>query len=394
VLTRKPSAGEPGLYLSASTEQYKRNRALGANKTDYNIQADDRRILTARVMENYVVADMGAVALGVEARRDRGDATNRRWPGGTPGPNYTWNQDLNLRTYGAFAQGQYKPIASLKLIGGARVDRLDYDIANRKLPAASVTYHKSVATPRGGVVWTPLGSLDLFANIGQGYRSPNQTEISPSGSLGPLGASGGTPYPDLAPPKVTSKDAGATLYGSTWRLTGARYHTLNESEIIQVSPGVFSTVGNTIRDGWEVEATMTPTGTIDAYASYGRIMQARILSAAAGQADRVPVPRDTWKGGLGYHAPFGVMLDVDASYISRVPYFAGSPLTLVYTRQYTRFDARATRGVGQLDVTAFATAQPVEYGAEAASAVSAGLLIDPRPKSELGVSVRYRFGRY
>ena len=54
---------------------------------------------------------------------------------------------------------------------------------------------------------------------------------------------------------------------------------MNESEIAQVSPGVFATVGNTIRDGWETDASYAIADALGLYGSFGRIMQARILSA-------------------------------------------------------------------------------------------------------------------
>ena len=394
MLTRKPATGDAGLHFSAAAEDYHRNRALGANKTDFNVQGDDRTILTARAVNDVQVGQTAALSIGVETRRDHGDAINRRWPNGTPGPTYSWNQQLKLLTYGAFTQGQYKPIESIKLLAGARLDAFDYDINNRKLPAASLKYSKSAFTPRGGVVWTPIQALDLFANIGQGFRSPNQTEISPSGSVGPLGAAGGTAYPDLAVPKVTSHDFGLNAaFGRRLNVRAASYHTLNENEILQVSPGVFASVGNTTRDGWEAESRFVATNGLDFYASYGRIIRAQINNVAPGAQDRVPVPKHTIKGGLGYTAPLGLLLNVDASYISKVPYFAGTPLQLVYTRQYTRFDVRVTRDIRDLTLAGFVTSQPVALSAEAASATAAGLFIEPRPKTEVGVSARYRFWR-
>ena len=394
VLMRSPLGGAPGFHVSAYGENYKRTRALGANKTDYNIQSDDRRIFGVRAVHDVLFNERTALAVGAETRSDRGNAINQRWPGGAPGPNYTFDQDLRLLTYAAFAQGQYKAADFLKIVGGARYDVFDYDIRNRKLPAASLKYKQPVATPRAGVVVTPFKWLDVFANIGQGFRSPNQTEISPSGNLGPLGASGGTSYPDLKPPKVASKDVGAKwLVTDRWQISAARYHTLNENEITQTAPGVFASVGNTIRDGWEADTRLDLTEAIGVYASYGHIMQARILTAAPGQQDRIPIPKGTAKAGIAYTAVGGFAVNFDASYISRVPYFAGSPLQLIWTRQYSRFDGRISYPYRQLDLTGFVVEQPVRFSAEAASAIASGLFIDTRPKSEVGLSVRWRFAR-
>jgi outer membrane receptor protein involved in Fe transport len=395
VFTGAPLSGNDGLRTTAYYEDYKRTRALGANLTDLNVQRDDRRVLGARVVESIRLGRVAALDIGADTRRDRGDAINRRWLSGVPGPNYSANQDLNLLTYGAFAQGQFKPIQQVKLVGGLRWDAFDYTITNRKLPAASVQYDKSIVTPRVGIVVTPLAALDLFANLGQGFRSPNQSEISPSGGVGPLGASGGTAYPGLAVPKATSRDIGFTAYPTArWQLSAAGYHTLNENEITQVSPGVFASVGNTTRDGWEVETAVTVSDATNLYASYGRIIRAQINNPLPGTADRLSVPAHTLKSGVGYAVPTGagrILINVDGSYISGVPFFAGTPLQLQYTRQYTRFDVRTTYERQQLQVTAFATSQPVQFSSEVATSTATGVVLDPRPSTEAGVSFRYRF---
>jgi outer membrane receptor protein involved in Fe transport len=304
VFTRLPAQGEAGLHVSTYIEDYFRTRALGANPTDLNIQTDDRWIMGVRALENVVIGDRAGIAFGAELRRDRGDAIHHRWPAGAPGPNYTFNQDLSLLTYGVFAQGQIRPRPALKLLGGFRVDRFDYAIKNRKLPAASLDYNQSAVTPRAGIVWSPVRTLDLFANVGEGIRSPNQTEISPSGNVGPLGATGGRAFPDLKPPKVRSYDFGATLLGGErWGISAAKYHTINENEIIAVAPGVFESAGNTTRAGWEVESRMAAGEQLILYGSYGRINKAKINIAAPGAATRAFCSRTHRESGRSLHNP-------------------------------------------------------------------------------------------
>ena len=396
VVTRTPARGEAGLHVSAAVEDYSRTRALGANTTDFNVQMDDRWITQARVVENLVFGVRAGVAVGVELRGDRGDSINQRWPAGTPDINYTWNQDLTLLTYAAFAHGQVKPIESIKLIGGARIDTFDYDIHNRKLPAASVKYTKSVATPRGGIVWTPVKALDLFTNVGQGFRSPNQTEISPSGALGPLGAPGGTPYADLAVPKVKSYDFGATAsMTNRWSVTAAAYHTFNEVEILQVAPGVFSSVGDTVRNGWEVESRVEASRQTTVYGSLAEITKAKLNNPPPNAASLFLVPKHMVKGGVAQTVgmPSGqLLLNADAYYMSGIPFFTGPPLNQSgVSRAYARYDVRGTYELGRLQYTVYGTFQPNSYISEAISVIAAGLFYDPRPKTDIGLSVRYRF---
>jgi outer membrane receptor protein involved in Fe transport len=395
VFTRTPAKGEAGLQLSTFFEHYQRTRAVGANPTDLNVQEDHRNILGARALENMAFGARASLAVGAELRRDRGDAINQRWLANLPSPNYSFNQDLNLLWYGAFAQGQVKPIASLKLLGGLRADTFDYTVNNRKLPAASVKYKQTATTPRAGIVWSPLKALDLFSNVGEGVRSPNQTEISPSGGLGPLGAPGGMGFSNLAPPKVKSYDVGTTAsVTDRWRVSAARFHTLNQNEIVQVAPGAFDSVGNTTRDGWELESRVSATDTLGLYGSVGEITRARINNPLPNTAYLLSVPKHTIKGGAEYTAPVSagrLLLNVDLFYISRVPYFSGTPLTLQYARPLTRYDVRGTYEVRKAEFTVFATFQPRRYTSEAFSAIAAGFFYDPRPTTQVGLVVRYHY---
>ncbi|WP_271003221.1 TonB-dependent receptor domain-containing protein, partial [Listeria seeligeri] len=119
-----------------------------------------------------------------------------------------------------------------KLLGGLRYDRFDYDINNRKLPAASTSYKDGVFTPKIGAVWTVMPKLDVFANVAQGFRSPAAEQISGSGSTGPLGAAGGL-ISQVSPTKVRSYDLGFTAAPAEgWTASGAVYYTLNEDEIV------------------------------------------------------------------------------------------------------------------------------------------------------------------
>jgi hypothetical protein len=238
--------------------------------------------------------------------------------------------------------------------------------------------------------------LDVFANIGQGFRSPNQTEISPSGALGPLGAAGGAPFAQLAVPKVKSYDFGATTgVTDVWTVTVARYHTFNQNEIIQVAPGVFDSVGDTIRNGWDVESRVTPTATTSIYGSLAEITEARINNPPPNSANLFLVPKHMVKGGMAQTLPIPagqLRLNLDAYYISGIPYFTGPPLLLRgVSRPYSRYDLRGTYERGAVQYTAYATFQPTEFSSEPISVIGAGVFYDPRPAAEGGLMVRYRY---
>ncbi|MBS0355884.1 MAG: TonB-dependent receptor [Proteobacteria bacterium] len=395
VFNLAPRYGDEGLSATLYAEDYQRRRSVGANTTDINMQEDDRRILGGRILNNLRIGDRANLALGAELRQDRGDGIVRRWSVSQATQDYLTNQNLDLLTYGLFVQGQYKPWRTLKLLGGLRWDGFDYSIRNRKLPAASTEYSGSVTTPRVGIVWTVFEGMELFANTGEGFRSPSQAELSPSGSFGPLGASGGVANTGLNAPKVRSRDAGINaLLGDGWQLTGAVYHTTNEDEISQIAPGIFASVGNTTRDGWELEARWLGDDAFSWYGSFGKLIKARINSATPGTADRLSLPGNTIKTGVAYTRPAGagrLLFNADVAYISATPYFEGTPLSLSHAKQYIRYDLRASLEHGVNRYTTYAVLQPLKYSSESIIGSAGGQLLDPRPQVIVGAAWQRRF---
>jgi hypothetical protein len=134
------------------------------------------------------------------------------------------------------------------------------------------------------------------------------------------------------------------LLDNRWKVTAAKYHTLNQSEIVMVAPNVFDTVGNTSRDGWELESRVITGERFSFYGSLGEINKAKVNNPLPNTAYLLSVPHDTVKAGFAYtsRAPNSMVFNADFFYISGIPYFTGTPLVLKYSRCYTRFDLRAT----------------------------------------------------
>ncbi|MCC7313002.1 MAG: TonB-dependent receptor [Sulfuritalea sp.] len=395
VLTRTPSKGEEGLHATAYAEHYDKRRAnpVTGNVNALNVQNDDRAVAGARALYNIVFTDRAALAFGGEVRADRGTGVNQRWPTSAgPGNTYSNNWDLDLLTYGLFVQGQYRVLDSLKLVGGLRVDAFDYSIENRKRPAASLDYNKSVKTPRAGVVWTPVKTLDFFANVGEGFRSPAERELSPPGGVGPLGAAGGSPFPDLKPPKVKAYDFGFNAaLGSQWKVSAAKYHSLNQGEIRETTPGsgVYANLGDTTRDGWEIDLHFFATDALSFYASYGKV-KGRVNNPTTVEQNLISgLPEDTYRLGAEYATQLAggrLFVNADAFHISGAPYYSGVSPAPLFSRPYTRYDLRLSFEQGRWRYTGFGTFQPRDYASE-----QAGATVDPRPKADVGVAVAYKF---
>ncbi|TLX54440.1 ligand-gated channel [Stutzerimonas nosocomialis] len=394
VINRSPADGEAGLYYTAYYENFRRVRGIANGADTHNYGKDDRDIYGGRLAYNFVHEDSAALMVGADVRRDKGDAYRQQYRNFEPTPNFYYDFDMDLITYGVFAQGQYKPFDSLKLLGGVRYDRFDYDIENLKFRNADTGYHSSVTTPKFGLVWTPITQLELFTNVAQGFRSPAAEYISAgSGSALPPSETGGQINGNVRPSKVKSYDVGFTVR-PTDRLSNTTefYYIQNDSETIQTSPGVYEQVSDTTRKGVETSFNYQATSTVSTYASYGRIIDAVIDNPAPGTGARLVVPEHTYKAGVQYRDAFmggQLTLNADAYHLGGIPYYVGTEKKEM--PPYTRYDLRATYDYSAYQFSIYSTFQPHRYGSEVAYGTSSGLVIVPQPSTTLGASVRYFF---
>lgn len=390
VFNRAPADGARGWSATAYAEQFQRTRGASAGGSLHNVGTDDRDIFGGRLAWDLAPGPSASLLVGVDLRRDRGDATRQRYINGAPTLNYLTNLDLRLDTAGLFAQGQYRLSPALALTAGLRVDSFDYAIGNRKRPDASTAYSDTVATPRAGLSWRAGAALSLFANAAEGFRSPAAQQISPAGAIGPLDQPGGSVNTAIAPSRVRSYDAGFSAYpASGWHLAGSVYHTINQDEIVLVAPDVFRSAGDTTRQGLELETRYSPGPAWSLYANAARIVRARINNPAPGTGALLSVPRDQLKIGAQFRR--GQMtLNTDASLLARIPYYSGAPLRERTMPSYTSYDLRAAWDIDAWQLALYATLQPQAIS-EAAYATAAGLYVSPQPRRHGGISLRYRF---
>ncbi|MBD8680252.1 TonB-dependent receptor [Pseudomonas sp. CFBP 13719] len=394
VFNRSPAEGEAGLYYTAYYEDFRRVRGISNGTNTHNYGKDDRDIYGGRLAYNFVYEDTASLMVGTDVRRDKGDAFRQQYRNFQPTQNFYYDFDMDLITYGVFAQGQYKPIDSLKLLAGIRHDRFDYDIDNLKFRDASTGYNSSVTTPKFGVAWTPIDQLELFTNVAQGFRSPAAEYISSgSSSALPLRDTGGQINGSVRPSKVKSYDVGFTLRPTdSLSSTTEFYYIQNDSETVQTSPGVYEQVGDTTRKGLETSVNYQATSTVSSYISYGRIIDAVITNPAPGIGARLVVPEHTYKAGVEYRDGFmggQVTLNADAYHLGGIPYYVGTGRKTMPA--YTRYDLRASYDYSDYQFSVYGTFQPHRYGSEVAYGTNTGLVIVPQPSTTLGASVRYFF---
>ena len=395
VANRRPAAGEAGWFATAYAEDFERSRAIQASPTQHTFGYDDRIIAGARAGNTWTFGDTAILTLGAEARQDKGDALRQQYRNGQPTASYVNNQALDLLAYGAFIQGQYRVLPGVKLHGGARYDRFEHDVENRKLPAASTAYKGAVVTPKYGATWQVRPGLALYANVAQGLRSPAAEQISSSGSPGPLGAPGGRSNTNIDPSRVRSRDLGFHARPAAGvDVSGVVYDIGNDDEIVNMAPDVFVAAGRTTRRGAELDLRYQGSSAFGAYLSYGRILRARLDNPAPGAGALLSVPAHTWKAGAQYRGAIGpgrLTVNGDVYVTARNPYYMGTPLVRRDMPTYVRYDVKVRYDVGAFQGALFATLQPHAFASDIAYGTTAGLVLATVPQATAGASLRYFF---
>lgn len=375
-LNRRPEQGDNGWHATAFVDKYKKRRlSWGSNAID------DRTVYGGRALYHFNPDPRWAVTVGADMRGDHGKGYSYSMPFSGTYNNY-W--DLNLLTYGVFGQAQWEVVDNLKLMAGARYDRFDYKINNRKRANGDIDYSSSVFTPRAGVAWTPIPQLELYANMGEGFRAPAAAEITPGGSSTLLNLG-------LKAPKYKNKEVGfSSQLGSRVRLSGNWFEIKNENEIRTVAggkPGEYESIGRTNRRGWETDIRYDISDDWSIYASYSNTITRKKNPNPPGQDRIYGLPQHTYRAGVEYTKPVAggkLKANADAYQTSGKPFYANNVLT--HSAIYRRYDLRLSYEKGPVTVTAYGTFQPNKLAGE--EAVS---WIDPRPRKELGVAVKYQF---
>ncbi len=178
---------------------------------------------------------------GAGIRSDFARADERR--GINPGPGRTTvDVDFTQHNPFLFEQVDFKPTSWLKLTGGARYDHFFYDIEDNANKADFARDHGAFS-PKGGLTVSPNEWVDLFGNIGMGFRAPSAVDEL-------------TSVTDVGVSRQLSREIGLSLHDPTgrWSLLGTVYHSELDRELSPNAPGLPPTLlGDSERDGYEIE---------------------------------------------------------------------------------------------------------------------------------------------
>lgn len=198
--------------------------------------------------------------------------------------------ETNLASY---AQLQIKPAPWLKITGAERFDQFFYNVNNRLDPTLEPDVAPGVWSPKAGVSFVPFSWFEIYANYGQGFRSPDvPLELLSN--------------PSIQPFKIESKEAGVQLRFDRFTFRGDVWTTDSQNEAFQAAPGLPETfLGKARRDGFDLDGRFfvlkDSSSNVSLFANYGAV-EALLLDSAPSQF--VPnVPTYVANVGIDFNVP-------------------------------------------------------------------------------------------
>ena len=394
VMNYAPACGERGLYgtLYTGDSHHIRYATFLPVTSSQFARQEDRMFWGGRLYYNMVFRDVASLTVGGETRYDNGEvqqySTVLRQRTTT-----RYDYEFSQTNCAIFLQAQIKPVEQVKIVGGVRWDFFTQDISNLVLPEYSGKGFPYIRSPKIGFVFTPTKNFNIFGNIGCGFRSPNVTELSPY-------RTSGTPNFSLDPAMVQTYDIGcnASVFGNLY-LAADYYHTnmMREIRIINLHPQI---VGNTVREGYELEAKYFPSENINFFASYGWVDTEVTDPTTPGQNLVVEISEHSIKGGVTMQKDFGpygqVLADLYYEYFSGGPYYpsrgtAEELATPIYGPDFDAYNFKLNYSGRGWSAFVSGRCVPREYSSDYTWVSDNLLAFDPKPKWDVLSGLTYTF---
>lgn len=205
----------------------------------------------------------------------------------------TRGQDFDVLNYGAFLHAELKPRWWCGASAGLRWDRVDGELSDllRGGGATPMLSFGNILQPKLAAFVTPLAGYQLYANYGRSAQLPVRDGLYSTA--------------DLSWSKNDGWEAGVKLAPVAWahaRLAYFRQSASDEVRELFNSTTDFENVGETLRQGFDSEAVVSPAPGTDVWVSYTyqraeRVNPGANLAALRG-TELNHVPRYLLKAGL------------------------------------------------------------------------------------------------
>lgn len=367
--------------LYASKEDF--NRIATFPPSPQRWEHNERIYYGWNLLYNYMPFKNFSVIAGTDGRYDDGKAqrfntVNRQKT------DVTQDWDINELSVGLFLQAQYKPVNFLKIVGGIRYDWFDFEAENRIKPQNSGSGDTSIFSPKIGFIVTPFKNINFFANKGLGFRTPSISEMSPIDR----------DYKNfnLKPAKVDTWDIGFNAFPfDKLNLSFNYFQTDMEREIRTVGSDVLN-IGQSRRDGYEVEMRFYATNELSVYGSYSWV-KGRIKNPAVKGEDRITnMPESYTIGGIEWTKNLGeqktLTIDIYTQVYGKTPLnSSGSIMRDSFEKYYSKISYK----VKETTFYAGAIYHPKGYISEGQFIVGGNNVYDPKPKWDLNAGIKYQF---
>ncbi len=388
VVNYSPLCGERGLYATAYVDIWDIIRYNDWPPGPQGARADKRTYWGGRVYYNLVFGDVASLTIGGETRHDKASPRDYYTNGARKYTSAKYHYDLRLSNWAWFLQGQIKPAEKLKIVGGVRGDYFTMEAENRTRPQNSGAGFPHIMSPKIGAVLTPTKNFNVFGNIGVGFRSPSYTEASPYTANSESNFA-------VGPARIDTGDVGfnVALFGNLYFAT-AYYHTITHREIRTVN-NVPTNIGDTLREGYEVEAKFFPSKDVNVFFSYDWVDAKVINPTKAGQYLVTRVPEHIIKGGIEIQRDFGagrkLLADAYYQYTSGFPNYSGTDTNPIFCPEYDVYNFKLSYEGNGWSSFVSARYQPREFSAPAAFIFNGELSYAPEPVWDVTSGLTYTF---
>jgi iron complex outermembrane receptor protein len=188
-------------------------------------------------------------------------------------------REINIaKNFDQYLQAQYAVANSIDIHAGIRRTKVDIKVQDNLVDLAQqstiakyrdssgkLSYEKT--TPVVGAVWKINPMLNIYANYGKGFETPNLIEIAYDNVTNGTG-----PNLNLTPSQSDNYEIGAKAFAnSSTRINAAIFRTNTDKEIVVASSGTYTTyqnAGKTKRQGIEASIDSQLANNFGIYGAY------------------------------------------------------------------------------------------------------------------------------
>jgi outer membrane receptor protein involved in Fe transport len=299
VVNYSPKGGEAGLHASLYFCYL-----WNATGRTFNV-SPQARIDSAenyygwKLMYDYRPFDKLSIVIGNDLRNDEGRKSNYQTVNYYSITKTTLSYSFSQFNTGFFVQGQYKPFSFLKIVGGGRYDIFNTGVNNNLNNVNSGSGSTDFWSPKIGLVITPYKDINIFANRGSGFASPDVSQMSPASATQRANF-------DMGVSQLETWDVGcnALLFKRLY-ISFDYYNTLNNKEQqFNNTTQTYDNLGSSKRTGFEVEAKIFLTKELTLYGNWAHV-RGRLKSPATPGAFYITnLPPDQTVLGLEFQKPW------------------------------------------------------------------------------------------